>query len=103
METSPLQDLAAIWLHAERPKTQSEINASRARLYTAAVHEISFKAAASISFDPQHSPLFKWACQRLEQWEGTRRTIDPELELHLNLKLDPVPLSRKLLSAGSLD
>lgn len=103
METSPLLQLVALWRSWEMPVGPSELNAARARLYTTAVHEITFKAAASISFDPQCSPLFKWACQRLEQWEGTRKTIDPELELHLTLKLDPIPLSQKLLSAGSLD
>jgi hypothetical protein len=103
MDTSPLKQLAIIWQTADRPKNQSEINAARARLYTAAVHEITFKASASIPFDPLQSPLFKWACQRLDQWEGTRKTIDPEIEFHLRLALDPVPLSKKLLSAGSLD
>ncbi len=102
MDTSPLKELALIWAKGEKPSNQSEINAARARLYTAATHEITFKAAANISFDPLCSPLFKWCVQWLDVLEGTRPHIDPDVDTTFHLYIDPIPLSHRLLSSEPL-
>ena len=101
---SPVQELAALWRTTRHPAGWSEIAAARARLYTAATHTITSKAAENIPYDPANDISFQWACQWLQVAEGERRTIDENLTVLLEMRLNVHPTTdRKLLAAGSLD
>jgi hypothetical protein len=100
-EQSPMRELASLWI-TSRPPSPLEVSASRARLFTAATHEITFKSRSRISYDPLLDPLFKWCSQWLDVAEGSRKSIDDDVDFHFHLTMDPIPLSHKLLASGEL-
>ncbi len=99
--SSPLKDLATIWRGSQAP-TMEEMSASRARLYTAAVHEICTRSQSrEFYYDPLADPIFLWCSQWLQVADGSRPRIDAGVENNFRLKMDPIPLSNKILSADT--
>lgn len=94
-----VQDLVRQWRGCERPMGWSMISACRARLFTAAVHTITAKAAENIPYDPMKDFCFLWANQWIQVAEGERKTIDDSLESLVQMKIRPaspaIPQARR--------
>ncbi len=97
--SSPLHQLVAIWRHC-RPPVKLEVAACRARLFTAAVHEITAKANAGICYDPMSDCRFRWANQWLDLAHGDIKSIDPSIEMLCSLTMEPCPRSHQPLAAA---
>jgi len=95
----PIHQLVTLWRNCRTPRLH-EIPGCRARLFTAATHEITAHANAGKSYDPLTDHRFRWAGQWIEVGEGTRRAIDPNIEFTLHLLLDACPSSQKLTAAN---
>jgi hypothetical protein len=96
----PIQELVNIW-RSERPPLPCEIPACRARLYTAAVHEICQHAEQHHNYDPETDYRFRWAKQHLQLADKKIKSIDEELELLFQLRTEPAPPpTKKQLAAN---
>lgn len=95
-----MKELAIQWRASAMPKSWLSISNARSILLAAASVQIQDKAEANIPYDPFHCPLFRWCLQWLDVAEGNRPGIDPEVEFHFRIALDPVPLSRKMLATN---
>ena len=94
-----MHQLVAIWRDC-RPPGKLEVSACRARLFTAAVHEINAKANAGICYDPMQDARFNWACQWLDLAYGSIHSIDPTTEMLCSITMNPCPHSHKHLAAA---
>lgn len=96
---SPIYDLVSIWRVCRAPGPL-EITAARARLFTAAVHEITAKAADGIKYDPMRDVRFRWASQWLDLHERSIPAIDEDTEFACGMVMNErPPMSHKHLQA----
>ena len=98
-DQSPVHQLGTLWRALPPPK-HHDIPACRARLFTAATHEITAHANAGKSYDPMTDQRFHWAAQWIDVGDGSRPSIDPNVESILTLILTPCPAARKLAAAN---
>lgn len=98
-DQSPVHQLVSLWITCRKPQ-RLELPACRARLFTAATHEITAHAEAGNSYDPMSDARFRWAVQFLEVAEESRKSIDPDIQFTLEMILTPCPTSCKLAAAN---
>lgn len=98
-DQSPIQNLVIIWSSSRRPVCQ-EITACRARLFTAATHEITENAKIGHQYDPLRDFRFQWAAQWLDVADGSRPEIESNVEMLMKFSFQAAPTSRKHLAAN---
>lgn len=99
---SPIHQLASLWRGSRLPGP-CEISACRARLFTAATHEITAKAKAGIQYDPLRDHRFIWCAQWLAVADGDIKAIDPNTEFLATLTLQEAPiLTNKHIAASDI-
>lgn len=96
---SPVASLVSAWRCRPLPRFGETIPL-RQKLFSAASEEITAKAANGRAYDPVLDARFLWAAQWLEVAEGTRHSIDPEIDMLCRFTMEPCPTSHKHLQAN---